>query len=434
MIGLRVLELRVREAAEALDEKHDCRDAGARHLGRVMERSARQPVRHAGDLFDCLVGELDQLRVEKDRLDAPDLLPFDLYVFLRCETLACLCRLAEHGGELDRVQVALVEEYGAGLHDGGDDPGTRDAASHRAHRSLAGPPRDLADLERKLRSRRKRVASLVHRRRARVRGLAAEGDLVAFDAEGAEDDSEREVHGLEHGPLLDVELEIGGRALELTPRFDGTVQVDAVPGERIGEGVAVRVPAGTELVLVGHRAGSGARAEKAAPEARSLLVRPVDEADGHRRRSLLGDPADDLDPRDDVQGPVEPASVWHGVDVAADEKRAVGGPGEREPLVSGLVRLLGSADRLELSGEPLPRADPRIRPRDALCAVLVACELSQLLKLFNGTARPKRHGGQLYKLPGLMGRGSRPIKRWRNDRQRKKKERDRRRATEKKTK
>jgi hypothetical protein len=33
-----------------------------------------------------------------------------------------------------------------------------------------------------------------------------------------------------------------------------------------------------------------------------------------------------------------------------------------------------------------------------------------------------------------MGRGSRPIKRWRNDRQRKKKERDRRRATEKKAK
>jgi len=33
-----------------------------------------------------------------------------------------------------------------------------------------------------------------------------------------------------------------------------------------------------------------------------------------------------------------------------------------------------------------------------------------------------------------MGRGSRPIKRWRNDRQRKKKERERRRASEKKSK
>jgi len=33
-----------------------------------------------------------------------------------------------------------------------------------------------------------------------------------------------------------------------------------------------------------------------------------------------------------------------------------------------------------------------------------------------------------------MGRGSRPIKRWRNDRQRKKKERERRRAAEKKSK
>jgi hypothetical protein len=33
-----------------------------------------------------------------------------------------------------------------------------------------------------------------------------------------------------------------------------------------------------------------------------------------------------------------------------------------------------------------------------------------------------------------MGRGSRPIKRWRNDRQRKKKEREQRRAAGKKTK
>src|SRR4029453_18080988 len=106
----------------------------------------------------------------------------------------------------------------------------------------------------------------------------------------------------------------------------------------------------------------------------------------------------------------------------------------REPLVSRLVGLLGSAHRLELPGEPFPRADPGIRPRDALRPVLVAGELSQLLQLFDSAARLKRHGGQLYKLPGLMGRGSRPIKRWRNDRQRKKKERDRRRAAEKKSK
>jgi hypothetical protein len=218
--------------------------------------------------------------------------------------------------------------------------GARDAASHRAHRSVAGPLRDLADLERELGGRRECVAASVHRRRARVRGLAPEGDLMAFDAEGTEDDSERKVHRLEHRPLLDVQLEIGGRVLELPASFDGVVEVDAVPGERVWQRIAVGVAAAAELFLVGHRAGGGARAEEAASKARSLLVRPVDEADGDRAPTLLSDPAEDLHARDDVQCPVEPASIRHGVDVAADEKRAVGCAREREPLVSRLVGLL----------------------------------------------------------------------------------------------
>ena len=41
-----------------------------------------------------------------------------------------------------------------------------------------------------------------------MRGLAAERDLVAFYAERAENDAERQVERLEHGALLDVELEI----------------------------------------------------------------------------------------------------------------------------------------------------------------------------------------------------------------------------------
>jgi hypothetical protein len=48
-----------------------------------------------------------------------------------------------------------------------------------------------------------------------VRCLAAPGDSRAFDAEGPEDDAQREIHRLEDRPLLDVQLEIGARALEL---------------------------------------------------------------------------------------------------------------------------------------------------------------------------------------------------------------------------
>jgi hypothetical protein len=150
--------------------------------------------------------------------------------------------------------------------------------------------------------------------------------------------------------------------------------------------------------------------------------------------SFIRNPAQDLDARNDVERPVEPTAVRDGVDVPADQERAVGSASEGEPLVPCLVALLLDAERLELPGEPFARADPCVRPRDALGAFLVAGELAKLIQLFDGAAGVERHGGQLYKLPGLMGRGSRPLKRWRNDRQRKKKERDRRRAAEKKTK
>src|SRR5919204_5363552 len=82
VLRLRVLELRVREAAERLDEEHHRRHSRTRDLGRIVERTARQPVRLACDLAHGLVRELDQLVVEEDRLDVPDPLPLDLDVLL----------------------------------------------------------------------------------------------------------------------------------------------------------------------------------------------------------------------------------------------------------------------------------------------------------------------------------------------------------------
>ena len=239
-----------------------------------------------------------QLGVEEDRLDAPDLLPLDLDVFLGGEALAGLPGLAEHRSELGRVQVPLVEENGAGLDDRGDDPGPRHAAPHRADGAFARPLGDLADLQRELRRPGESVAALVHRRRARVRGLPAEGDLVPLHSESAEDDAERQVHRLEHRPLLDVELEVGGGVLQLAARVHGRVEVDSLACERVGKRVAVRVAAGPELVLVGHRSRGRAGPEEAPAEARSLLVRPVDQADREGRLSLVRDPAQHLDARE----------------------------------------------------------------------------------------------------------------------------------------
>src|SRR5215218_10268696 len=87
VLGLRVLELGVRETAQALDEEHHRRDPGPRDLGGVVERAARKPVRIAGDLAERLVRQRDQLLVEQDRLDVPDPVPRDVEPLLLGEPL-----------------------------------------------------------------------------------------------------------------------------------------------------------------------------------------------------------------------------------------------------------------------------------------------------------------------------------------------------------
>ena len=100
--------------------------------------------------------------------------------------------------------------------------------------------------------------------------LAREGHLVALDTERSEDDTERHLHRLEHRPLLDVELEVGGRGRELGPGLEGAVEVDAVLRQSLRQRNAVGVPPLPKLGLVCHRARGGTRAE----EASARSVRP----------------------------------------------------------------------------------------------------------------------------------------------------------------
>ena len=65
--------------------------------------------------------------------------------------------------------------------------------------------------------------------------LPRPGDAPALDPVGAEDGAEGDTHRLEHGALFDVELEVGSRALELAPRVERPVEVDAACGERFGQ-------------------------------------------------------------------------------------------------------------------------------------------------------------------------------------------------------
>ena len=260
-------------------------------------------------LLDRLLGKADQRVVEEDRLDRPDALPGDVDRLLGGEALARRLRLAEHRRKPLCAQVALIEKLLRGLDDRGHDARLADDSARGADGASAGAPCDFTDLERELRRAGERVAALVHRRRAGMRRLSTPRDAMPLDTEGPEHDSEGKPEALEHRTLLDMQLEVGGGRVELLPRRERRVEIDAVSREGIGKRNSVAVRELAQLVLVRHRACGRARSEEAAPEPRALLVRPVDEANRDRRRALSGDPPQHFGAGDDVQGAVEPAAV-----------------------------------------------------------------------------------------------------------------------------
>ena len=218
---------------------------------------------------------------------------------------------------------------------------------------------------------------------------------MALDAERPQHDAERQVQGLEHGALLDVQLEVGGRVFELRPRLDGPVEVDAVLRQCVRQRHAVCVSPLAQFVLVGHRPCRSAGAEQRATEARALLVRPVDEPHGDGGLAFLGQSPNDFDAAHHVEAAVEPAAVRHRVDVAADQQRSLGGAPQREPLVARLVDLLFQRHCGKLPAQPFARPLPRLRPGHALRAVFVPGELLELAQLIDCAGGLQHHRASL---------------------------------------
>ena len=75
--------------------------------------------------------------------------------------------------------------------------------------------------------------------------------------------------------------------------------------------------------------------------------------------------------------------------------RALGVAAQRRPLVAGRVDLVLQRQTRELLAQPLLRALPGRRPRDALRAVLVAGELAELAQLGDGAGGVERHARRL---------------------------------------
>ena len=147
---------------------------------------------------------------------------------------------------------------------------------------------DLGDLEREPRRGAEAVAPHLHRHRAGVRGLTAEDQSLALDALGAGDRADAATHRLEDRALLDVHLDVRLHVGHARAGAVEVVDVDAVLGEHLGQLVALLVGQPAQHLDV-ERADTGRRAEQAAAEPSALLVGPVDQRDGDRRRAFGGE-------------------------------------------------------------------------------------------------------------------------------------------------
>ena len=134
--------------------------------------------------------------------------------------------------------------------------------------------------------------------------------------------------------------------------------------QRVGERdalVVLEVAHGVGL----ERARGGGGAEQRAPEARALLVGPVDQLQRDRRRLALV-AAEDLERRAHAEAAVEPAAVRHGVDVRADDDDLVA---TRPAIVAhrfpATSRSTSRRSRLELAEQPFARACASPRSRRA---------------------------------------------------------------------
>jgi hypothetical protein len=143
-----------------------------------------------------------------------------------------------------------------------------------------------------------------------------------------------------------MQLQVSDRVPELLVRLVHPVQLDPVFGQRVRQSDSVFVFEVANIVGL-QRPGRRPRAEEATTEAGALLVGPVNESE--RDRALLrGERAEDFEGADHVQGTVEPAAVWDGVYVAAEDDGLFGVAGGGGPKVPGFVRLDLAVDLVEL--------------------------------------------------------------------------------------
>src|SRR4051812_5570644 len=115
-----------------------------------------------------------------------------------------------------------------------------------------------------------------------MRGLPGEAEQVSLDPGAPAHRRPVQALGLQHGSLLDVELEVGAQPALPTGRLRYMIKLNLVFGKGCRKRNAVYV---TEVSHLGRveRPGECRATEEAAAEAGALLVRPVDQRQAPRR-------------------------------------------------------------------------------------------------------------------------------------------------------
>ena len=182
---------------------------------------------------------------------------------------------------------------------------------------------------------------------------------------------------LEHRALLDVQLEVGARALQLRARLVHLREVDVVAGDDVLEPLALAVLEVADLVDV-ERARAGRGAEQAAPEARALLVGPVDEAQPDRPLAV-GVRAQHLERGEEPERAVEPAARRARSRRASRRSRSPScSPGRSAHTLPAASVCDLDRQLLELRAHELARLDPLVGPAHAAGAARPAGQLRQL--------------------------------------------------------
>src|ERR1700688_1483856 len=140
------------------------------------------------------------------------------------------------------------------------------------------------------------------------------GDAVAFYSLSAENNSERKIEFLKHGPLFYMQFEICGGILTFLFRVGESIHFNAATSQRVFHFYSVAVGANT-ISGNGMSARKRRRSQQAASEPRAFFIGPVHQTYGNRWPPVefRSKTAKHFERGHHIQSTIEPPAIRHGI-------------------------------------------------------------------------------------------------------------------------